>query len=142
MPCPAVAAVHGVVWLDANANGIRTGGEAAYGGGATVKLLQNGQEIATTTTDANGQYAFGNLVPGAYAVQVVAPAGYGISPQGQGSDRTVDSDVDPTSGRSDAFSVVSGQDLAGPDAGLYQRVPAVWSEFSQFAVHWVVVREA
>ena len=112
-----------MVWLDADANGIRTPSEAPYAAGTTVTLLQNGNPVATTTTDAAGRYAFPNLVPGSYTVEVTVPAGYVVSAPGQGSDPSVDSDVDPVTGRSNPFNVVSGEDLAGPDAGLFQRVP-------------------
>ncbi len=49
--------------------------EAAVAGspvsGATVKLLQGTTVIATTTTDANGQFSFRNLAAGTYTVQVL-----------------------------------------------------------------------
>lgn len=115
--------MHGVVWLDANANGIRTDLEAVFGAGTTVNLLQNGQLVATTSTNANGEYSFSNLVPGTYSVQVVPPAGYTLSPRDAGSDDAIDSDVDPGTGQSEPFTLTSGQNLAGPDAGLTQRMP-------------------
>ena len=121
--------MHGLVWLDTNADGIRTGNEAVYSGSATVKLLQSGQTIATATTNASGVYTFANVVPGTYAVQVVAPSGYSLSPQDRGSDDAADSDVDPGTGQSGPFSVVSGQDYTGPDAGLYQGVVLLGANF-------------
>ncbi len=44
----------------------------------TVNLLNaNNQIVATTVTDANGNYAFNNLLPGAkYSVQEILPTGY------------------------------------------------------------------
>ena len=45
--------------------------------GVTVKLLdQNGNVIATTQTNAQGEYEFTGLAPGTYGVQEVQPAGY------------------------------------------------------------------
>ena len=120
---PTAATVSGIVWLDTNADGIQNSSEAAYAGGATVLLLlQDGQVVANATTDAGGRYTFGDLVPGTYVVQVVPPGGYYLSPQAQGSNGTLDSDVDPTTGQSAPITLSSGQTLAGPDAGLYQSV--------------------
>ncbi|TWT37695.1 Serine-aspartate repeat-containing protein D precursor [Posidoniimonas corsicana] len=45
--------------------------------GVTIELLnESGQVIATTLTDANGEYAFTNLPPGVYSVREIQPAGY------------------------------------------------------------------
>jgi protocatechuate 3,4-dioxygenase beta subunit len=45
--------------------------------GVTVQLLnEQGVIIATTTTDAAGQYLFANLRPGTYTVRELQPAGY------------------------------------------------------------------
>src|SRR4051812_7863788 len=46
------------IFIDANGNGAKDGGETA------------------ATTDASGNYSFGALVPGAYAVRQVVPAGW------------------------------------------------------------------
>jgi hypothetical protein len=35
--------------------------------------------VATTTTDANGRYSFGNLGAGSYTVQVIAPGGWTLT---------------------------------------------------------------
>jgi serine-aspartate repeat-containing protein C/D/E len=60
------------VWLDKNANGVQDAGETGLAG-ITVKLLNStGGVVASTTTDANGNYLFNNLTPGDYAAQVVA----------------------------------------------------------------------
>lgn len=45
--------------------------------GVTVQLLnEQGSVIATTTTDAAGQYLFANLRPGTYTVRELQPTGY------------------------------------------------------------------
>src|SRR6266568_9508422 len=61
----------GKIYTDDNQNGVQDTGEAGYQG-ATV-TLSTGQ---TTTTDANGNYAFTNLLPGTYTETLTVPNGY------------------------------------------------------------------
>ncbi|WP_285726803.1 SdrD B-like domain-containing protein [Psychromicrobium xiongbiense] len=116
------------VWYDDNANGIQDGSEAGIPN-VTVALLDkdgnpvkdaNGNPV-TTTTDSNGNYSFKNLPLGTYRVKVQLPSGGKFSPEHQGSDATVDSDVDST-GLSDPVTL----DAANPnnttvDAGVVFR---------------------
>ncbi len=45
--------------------------------GVTVHLLDgSGNRVATTQTDANGEYEFANLAPGTYGVEEIQPEGY------------------------------------------------------------------
>ena len=110
-----------MVWLDTDGNGQRVASEVGRGG-VTVQLLQGTTVIATTTTTAaTGQYNFLDVAPGTYSVRVVPPSGMVVSPQGQGGDPTLDSDVDPGTGQSAPFTVVTGKDNT-IDAGLFQGV--------------------
>lgn len=59
------------VWSDANGDGLQDSGEVGIVG-ATVTLSTG----ATTTTDANGYYSFGDLPAGSYTVTVNVPAGW------------------------------------------------------------------
>lgn len=68
------AGAYGSVWEDNNGDGDKDGGEGPIGS-VTVWLYNNsdcsGTPIATTTTDANGRYQFGNLTAGAtYCIAV------------------------------------------------------------------------
>ncbi|OWK43206.1 hypothetical protein FRUB_02805 [Fimbriiglobus ruber] len=63
------------VWDDANNDGVKQPGEAGIPGATVVLLDGNGNPVATTTTDANGNYQFTNLIPGTYSVQVTPPTG-------------------------------------------------------------------
>ncbi len=72
-----LSAVVGTVYNDVNGDGTQTGGEPGIGG-VTVKLVNpsNGAVVATTTTDANGNYIFANVTPGPYVVKETVPNGF------------------------------------------------------------------
>jgi uncharacterized repeat protein (TIGR01451 family) len=107
------------VWLDKNANGIQEPGETGIPG-ATVNLYKGGVLIATTTTGANGDYKFDNLVPGTdYEVEFVKPPGYTRSPKDAGGDDTTDSDANVTTGRTGPIALTVGQNKPDVDAGLF-----------------------
>jgi LPXTG-site transpeptidase (sortase) family protein len=69
-------AITGVVFNDANSNGALNAGEQALAG-VTVQLFdENNALIASTTTAANGGYAFNDLPAGIYTVVETNPPGY------------------------------------------------------------------
>ncbi len=117
---PPGGTVGDFVWQDGNRNGIQDSGESGFGG-VTVALYSVGDGgklffQAKTTTDYLGKYSFADVLPGEYAVRVVAPDGYGFSPQSAGNAAT-DSDAD-SSGQTSVFTVESGLSLDGIDIGL------------------------
>jgi protocatechuate 3,4-dioxygenase beta subunit len=124
------AAIGDFVWEDANAGGVQSTGELGISG-VVVNLLDcSDQIIATTTTDANGRYAFRSIPPGGYKVGFVGPVGYVFTPKGRGSSPAKDSDAN-ADGKTDCFTVVSGQSDLTRDAGLYIRGtidPLVWED--------------
>ena len=122
LPHP-VAAVHGLVWQDVDRNGLRASSEPGLPR-VTVQLRKGTAVWATATTDTTGRYTFAGVPPGEYTVQVLLPPGQVFSPRDQGANDVVDSDVDLASGQSSPFTLVAGQDLAGPDAGLFQGLPS------------------
>lgn len=115
-----LASLGDFVWVDLNANGIQDAGDLGKPG-VTVNLLNaGGSVIATDVTDINGLYLFENLVPGTYSVEFVAPSGYLISPQDQGSDDAKDSDANTANGKTGPYTLVSGETNLTVDAGLYK----------------------
>ena len=77
VPLPAViASVTGTVFVDSNGNSIVDPGEASAGAGYIVELYDSlNILVATTTTDASGNYAF-NTVPGTnYRIEFKTPMG-------------------------------------------------------------------
>ncbi len=126
------------VWNDVNANGIQDTGEAGIKG---VTLTLNGTNSSggtvtdTATTDVNGKYLF-TEAPGTYTVTVDASnfsgtgalVGYNVSPTLVGSDRTIDSNVNPSGTTPSAL--LSGSDLT-VDFGYYKPVTIgdfVWND--------------
>ncbi len=69
----------GVVYLDANQNGVFDAGDSGIAG-VTVTLTGTnslGQFVTqTTTTDMNGIYSFSNLLAGSYTLTETPPAGF------------------------------------------------------------------
>jgi hypothetical protein len=66
------AQISGEKFLDSNKNGIKDNGELGLPNW-TIQLINanTGAVIATTTTDAHGNYSFNNLIPGNYRVREV-----------------------------------------------------------------------
>ena len=121
------AALGDRVWVDANANGQQDAGEAGVAG-ATVTLIGGGADglvsttadntTVTTTTDADGKYAFTGLTPGVeYQVQFAAPAGSMFTAQDKGNDAS-DSDAS-NAGLSQIVKLTSGETNNTIDAGVY-----------------------
>ena len=121
-----VVSIGDYVWWDADRDGQQDAGEAPVPG-ITVNLLKDGQPTGkTTVTDANGYYAFGDLVPHtAYTVEFVKPADASFTTQTTGATAS-DSNPDVTTGKADVTTPDEGDNSLEPtkaddptiDAGL------------------------
>ncbi len=108
------------VWLDTNQNGIQDAGEAGVPG-VTVKLYRKSDNrlLGAKLTDSTGNYFFANeLAAGTYYLEFTKPAGYQFTLQGAGTDPALNSDADPTTGRTGDITVVAGIPQTQWDAGL------------------------
>ena len=115
------AAVGDLVFEDANANGLQDTGEPGIPGVAVSLKDTNGSVVASTTTDANGNYLFTGLTPGTYVVGFAAPGGYAFTAPNVGSDDAIDSDALPAmNGMTGAIDLTSGETNRTVDAGLYR----------------------
>lgn len=81
------------IWHDLNGNGIQDFGEPGLED-IKVKLYSDrGFQVASTHTDAFGFYAFDEIFPGNYYLQVELPEEYRVTRDGQGFDPGSDSDL-------------------------------------------------
>ncbi|MFO1429991.1 MAG: SdrD B-like domain-containing protein [Candidatus Competibacteraceae bacterium] len=127
--CPAQ--IGNFVWQDCNQNGIQddAGNPACTNGGGypnvTVRLLDcSGNPVtdlngnASVTTNANGLYTF-LVKPGSYIVEFVKPNGTVFTLPYAGSNPAIDSNADPTTGRTACTFVPSNTYNDTLDAGVY-----------------------
>ena len=112
------ASVGSRVWNDADGNGIQDAGETGRAGVNVTLYDSAGNQVATTTTDGNGDYSFTGLVIGDYYVVFDQPAGLVFSQQDQGGDDALDSDADPATGRTATFHIDPGENDPDWDAGV------------------------
>jgi hypothetical protein len=114
--------ISGHVWIDVNIDGIQNSGENGRSG-VTIELSTSTDNlVATTTTDADGNYTFFDLEPGNYYVTFTPPAGGIFSPQDQGNDDTIDSDANLVGGQTDVISLSPGEANISVDAGIWWAV--------------------
>lgn len=128
------------VWYDADADGVQDAGETGVAG-VTVTLYNNaGTAIATTTTDANGNYLFANLAAGDYSVGFSnLPQGYSLTPVWSSNDaNATNSDANPATGRSGTITLSAGEQELDVDAGLVAGVPSGLASLGN-KVWWDVV---
>ncbi|WP_333600546.1 SdrD B-like domain-containing protein, partial [Flavobacterium sp.] len=104
------------VWNDTNNNGVQDAGEPGIAGVTVTLYNASNVVIATTTTNATGNYLFSNLNPGTYSVGFTSLPCFKFSPQGGGTAAT-DSNAN-TSGMTAAVTLASGQNNLTIDAGL------------------------
>ena len=118
-----LGSISNFVWEDTNGNGKQDSGEPGIAG-VPVSLTGttgDGTPVTlTTTTDATGNYIFDNLEPGTYTVKFGDKVGYENVEPNQGTDDTIDSDADKTTGNAPAETLESGEDNTTIDAGYYK----------------------
>ncbi|MBD3386454.1 DUF11 domain-containing protein [candidate division KSB1 bacterium] len=112
------------VWIDKNHDGLQDAGEPGLQG-VEVELLAADETILDSkSTNSDGQYEFADLAPGLYKLQFYLPAYYFFTAPDEGSDDTIDSDVDPASGKTALINAAPGQLLDMWDAGAIEKMVA------------------
>jgi protocatechuate 3,4-dioxygenase beta subunit len=119
------ASVGDYVWSDVDGDGQQDANEPGIAGVLVTLYNSAGVAVASTVTDANGKYLFVNVPPGSYTMGFSGlPLGSSFTTKDNGADAS-DSDVNPGTGRTDAFTLVAGQSNTTIDAGLVTRYAAV-----------------
>lgn len=107
------------VWDDLDEDGLQ--GREPGVAGVPVELSGTDDEgtivTASTTTEADGHYAFDGLRPGEYRIRWTAPAGRSFTERRSGGDRGADSDAS-ADGTSSSVSLTSVLDGEGVLAGI------------------------
>jgi uncharacterized repeat protein (TIGR01451 family) len=114
------ASLGNFVWLDANVNGIQDANEPGFADVGVTLINTAVGLVRTAMTDGAGKYNFANLAAGTYTVRFAKPAGYSFTSSVAGTDRSIDSDVDATTGVTAVITVGAGSQNDTIDAGLYQ----------------------
>ncbi|MEP6065164.1 MAG: SdrD B-like domain-containing protein, partial [Paracoccaceae bacterium] len=120
---PELASVAGTVFMDNNDNSVQDAGDMNLEGVEVILFQAGVGEIARTTTDANGNYLFEDVTPGAgFRVQFDNVDGKEFVDVNVGNDDTIDSDaiVNPNGASTERFDLAPGEDKTDLDAGVEQ----------------------
>lgn len=115
----APASLGNRVWYDADGDGLQDGEETGVPGVIVTLYRADGTIVATTRTDADGFYEFVNLPPGDYFLEFEPRVGYRSTRADQGSDDTVDSDVDVATKRTIVTTLEPGEYDMSWDYGIF-----------------------
>jgi protocatechuate 3,4-dioxygenase beta subunit len=116
------------VWNDLNNDGVQDAGEVGVAGITVTLYDQNNVVVATTVTDAYGNYLFDDLVPGDYSVGFTLPQNYEFSPStGTSEGDATNSDVNPTTGKTTSVTLSAGENQLNIDAGIHFTQPTTAS---------------
>ncbi len=116
------ASLGNLVFNDLNGNGLQDAGEPGVSG-VTVTLYDGAgvaiPGVPPQVTDASGNYLFTSLPPGTYTVGFTnLPTGTTLTTANQGGNDAVDSDADPTTGRTGPITLAAGDTNLTVDAGI------------------------
>ncbi|OPX77807.1 MAG: Cna protein B-type domain protein [Methanosaeta sp. PtaB.Bin039] len=119
--CSFVASSLGdLVWDDSDRDGIQDSGEQGIEAVNITLLDAIDVPVATTVTDAHGQYSFSGIAPGDYRIKCALPIGYEFSPMDQGTNDSLDSDADPATGLTAMVHLLPGQINNTCDVGMFR----------------------
>ncbi|HAQ37096.1 MAG TPA: hypothetical protein DCX89_01165 [Saprospirales bacterium] len=106
------------VWEDLNGNGLQDAGEPGVFNFKVLLKTCNGTLVQTKYTDQYGYYLFDNIIPGQYLLDFSQNAEPYFTLKNQGTNTSIDSDVNQITGQTSCFAVTSGSVNYTIDAGL------------------------
>lgn len=139
------ATIGNFVWMDANRNGVQDAGESGIAG-VSVQLWNGAMTslLASTTTNANGNYSVAGPTATALRIRALLPGGGLVfSPKDRGGNDLTDSDVNdsgPELGFTDSFTLASNViSTSTIDIGMMMPQQAnlgnfVWNDLDQDGV--------
>ncbi len=134
------ATVQGTAWMDGDDSGLRDAGESGLQG-VTV-WLENAETGAATekvTTDADGQYTIGGLMPGKYTMRVKLPDGCVFTGNARSVAKGLPARADAQEGASAApFAIAMGQSMDAMDIGAVRLgglSGALWADEDYSGAH-------
>ncbi|WP_173021577.1 SdrD B-like domain-containing protein [Lewinella sp. W8] len=106
------------VWNDLDNDGIQDPGEPGIPNVTVIVTSEDGTYMDQTMTDETGMYMFA-VPPGTYKVTFIAPDGFDPSPDNNGSDDELDSDMDPVTFMTPFYTVGPDEMDFSIDAGFF-----------------------
>lgn len=110
-----------LVWNDLDMNGCQDEGEPPVEG-VTVRAFNCNDDVeaGNDVTDANGYYAI-MIPPGDYYIRIDLPGGYVLTMvDASCGGKGLDSDIDPSTGRSHCTTITEGEIEKRMDVGIYE----------------------
>ena len=117
------------IWRDFNHNGMRESNEEGVAGVVVRAFNSEGIEVASTVSDADGNYMLSDLGKDNYYLRVEPPVGMIVSIPNAGTDEALDSDIDGSNGENTTplYQVNPGEHIANVDIGLvFGVLPVEW----------------
>jgi len=117
---PILVSIGNRLWIDGDGDGVQDEGEKPVPGATVTLLDEDGNVVATTTTDENGYYSFTDLPPDTtFIVEfpttvTVDGITYTLTPPNQGNNPGADSNPDRATGRATVITPSSGNNLGTP----------------------------
>lgn len=118
------SSISGLVWIDANGDGVRQGIEENVGGVIMTLVDDNGATIATSMTNVDGVYLFDLVVAGEYTIVAAVPSPFVATLFQQGMDNMIDADFQDASGQltTQTINVLPDATLTNIDAGILEKI--------------------
>lgn len=113
-----IASLSGALWQDVQNDGLWHAENPPLAG-YVVTLLRDGKEVATKTTNADGQYSFTRLAPGEYTVRFTLSEGMRFSKPSPSilDRRSLVAETEDVAGQTRPVTLAGGETLGNVDAG-------------------------